>query len=278
VSTSLKSTGQNILKSLGLYHRVKTSFAYAVYWRFANPRLIEERENELAFFRRTLQGFKRGDLIFDVGANRGHKTDIFLRLGARVIAVEPDEFNQAVLRESFLRFRMSRKPVTILGYAVSDRAGVEMMWVDEPGSAKNTLNNKWVETLQDDASRFGERLQYGDKVEVKTITLDELIRTYGRPFYIKIDVEGHEPNVLRGLHTVVPYISFEVNLPEFKPEAIECVELLHILNAAGELNYTADCSRGLASATWFSKARFLTVLELCLEPSVEILWRAPAAQ
>lgn len=35
------------------------------------------------------QFVKSGDLVFDVGANVGNRTAVFLRLGARVVAVEP---------------------------------------------------------------------------------------------------------------------------------------------------------------------------------------------
>ena len=45
-------------------------------------------------------------MIFDVGANVGDKTDVFLRLGARVVSIEPDEANQEVLRGKFLRYRV----------------------------------------------------------------------------------------------------------------------------------------------------------------------------
>jgi hypothetical protein len=40
----------------------------------------------LTFYR---QFIRPGDLCFDIGANVGHKTEMFLSLGARVISVEP---------------------------------------------------------------------------------------------------------------------------------------------------------------------------------------------
>ena len=43
------------------------------------------------FYRKLLAGLQRDGLIFDIGANMGAKTDIFLRLGARVVSVEPDD-------------------------------------------------------------------------------------------------------------------------------------------------------------------------------------------
>src|SRR5262245_4899020 len=129
-----KAAVQNLLKRVGLYQRVKSSFAYDLYWRFADPRLLVDRTNEVNVFRQILQGLRPGDVIFDIGANMGHKTDVFLRLGARVVAVEPDRSNQDILRQNFLSLRVSKKPVIIVGKAVSDRNGTAIMWVDGPGS------------------------------------------------------------------------------------------------------------------------------------------------
>ena len=244
---------------------------------FANRRLLEDRTAEVEFYRKTLHGFRRGSLIFDIGANEGYKTDIFLRLGAKVVAVEPDEHNQKILKQNFLTYRLLKRPVTIVGKAVSDRSGAETMWIDEAGSAKNTLNRKWVETLRADSSRFGKSLEFGQKKEVETITLEELIRSQGLPFYVKIDVEGYEVAVLEGLKSPVPYVSFEVNLPEFKPEALHCIELLEGVAAQGDFNYAPDCQRGLTFERWLSKKAFVDVLNDCHEPCIEVFWRAPVS-
>ena len=265
-----------MLKSLGLYHRIKSSVAYDVYWRLANPALLAARDEEVAFFRRLLRGFQANDLIFDIGANQGQKTDIFLRLGSRVIAVDPDETNGRILCGNFLQNRLRKKPVLVVTKAVSDRSGIETMWVDKPGSAKNSLNSKWVETLQSDAARFGQTLEFENKVEVETVTLDELIRLYGQPFYIKIDVEGHEPSVLGGLSTSVPFVSFEVNLPEFLPEALQCLDLLHALEPLGEFNYAPECRGKMACDQWLGAKSFPNVLRGCHERSIEVFWRKPA--
>src|SRR4029453_18235955 len=100
------------------------------------------------------------------------------------------------------------------------------LWIDEPGSAKNSLSRKWVETLKGDEARFGHRLEFARQKKVQTTTLDELTISYGLPFFVKIDVEGYEPSVLRGMKRPVPFLSFEVNFPEFRAEGFECVELL----------------------------------------------------
>jgi FkbM family methyltransferase len=268
----LKGTVQNWLKRMGLYHRVRASSAYGLYWRCADASLLKDRGLEVNFYRSVLAGFKRGDTIFDVGANLGHKTDIFLRLGAEVIAIDPDPTNASILEQSFLRYRLSRKPVTIVSKAVSDRSAVATLYLDEPGSAKNTLSAKWVDILRHDATRFGHTMGFGETRQVATTTLEDLIKTHGSPFYIKIDVEGHEPEVLRGLWRPVPWISFEVNLPEFRNEGLRCIELLRNLSTTGRFNYVVDCKTGIVLPKWLGPDQFAATFKSCMEKSVEVFW------
>ena len=270
----LKTSMQGFLRRIGLYHRIKFSVLYDLYWTMADRNMIHKRAAEIHFYLTTLQGCKKGDLFFDIGANRGYKTDIFLRLGAQVVAAEPDSLNQEILRQSFLNYRLARKPVVIVGKAITDKIGSHVMWVEEPGSAKNTLNPKWVETLRTDKSRFGNNVEFVNKVEVETTTLEELVRLHGYPFYIKIDVEGHETSVLKGLRSVVPFVSFEVNLPEFRPEAFRCIEVLEKLSAGGRFNYTADVLHGLALEPWLPQGAFVDTFSKCEESCVEVFWRA----
>jgi FkbM family methyltransferase len=242
---------------------------------FANQRLLEERAKEVEFYKKTLQGFRKGNLIFDIGANAGYKTDIFLRLGAKVLAVDPDEANQEVLKQRFLKYRLTPKTVDIEGKAVSDAIAIKTMWIDVPGSAMNTLNPKWVQTLRNDPKRFGQRLDFGGEKQVETITLEKLMATHGVPFFIKIDVEGHEPSVLRGLNRPVPYLSFEVNLPEFKPEGLQCINILHEIAADGKFNYAVECQRGLMFEQWMAQREFRCVFEQCEAASIEVFWKTP---
>jgi FkbM family methyltransferase len=269
----LKLHVQKVLKRAGIYQRLKASRVYELYWSFADRSVIARTDREIRFYRELLEGFHRGCLVFDVGANHGTKTDIFLKLGARVVAVEPDRTNQQILKEKFLSYRLARKPVVIVGKALSDREAVATMWIDEPGSAKNTLSRKWVETLERDDQRFGQHHDFGKQIIVETTTLDYLIAQHGVPFFIKIDVEGHEPNVLRGLHSAVPFVSFEVNLPEFAPDGLECVELLGRLAADGKFNYaTGDYGNGLALPQWLDAPEFSRVLAQCADSSIEVFW------
>jgi FkbM family methyltransferase len=276
---TIKQSLQTISRRVGVYHRLQASSIYDLYWRIADKRLIEARNKQVDFYRSLLLGFQRADLIFDIGANHGTKSDIFLRLGARVVAVEPDELCQQILREKFQRFRITPKPVVVVGKALSDSVAETEMWIDGPGSALNTLSRKWAETLKTDKARFEHThstLDFSRHKTVETTTLEQLIDEHGLPYFVKIDVEGYEVAVLRGLKRTVPFLSFEVNLPEFRPEGVECIKRLAGLTPEGRFNYAADFERGLALGEWLDAERFLPKLERCTEKSIEVFWKTPA--
>jgi FkbM family methyltransferase len=197
----------SLLKKSGIYHRLRASFVYDLYLTLTNGKLLKDRNREAAFYRAVLNGFKRGDLIFDIGANIGDKTGTFLRLGARVVAVDPDDHNQNVLRQKFFRYRIRPKPVMVVGKAVGANVGVETMLVCAPGSVFNTLSKKGASMISEATNRpkqLSHAIEYKEKTIVETTTLDHLIEAYGLPFFIKIDVVGYELEVLQGLHRPVP--------------------------------------------------------------------------
>jgi FkbM family methyltransferase len=270
----LRQQAVSTLKRLGIYYRLKASHAYDLYWAIADKRVLEARNKEVSFYRSLVPSQDKACLFFDVGANVGFKTDVFLRLGARVLAVEPDEHNQSILQEKFLKRRLFPKPVTIIGKAVSDRVGSETMWTDGPGSPVNTLNRKWADAVANRGrDTYGNRrLRFSQRTTVETTTLEELILRYGRPAFIKIDVEGFELNVIRGLRCPVPCLSFDVYLPEFRPEGLECVKLLETLSSDGKFNYTAGCQNGFALERWLDATEFLEVLQW-YPKSIEVFWK-----
>ncbi|MGR9107678.1 MAG: FkbM family methyltransferase [Gammaproteobacteria bacterium] len=262
----------------GLYNRLKASAVYDLYWNIRDRKVLQARSREIEFYRGLLCGFHKGDLIFDIGANHGYKIDIFLRLGASVVAVDPDKVNQEILRQKFLSYRLSRKPVVLVDKAVSSCKGVQTLWIDEPGSAKNTLSRKWVSALKNDNTRFGKCLTFNQNAQIETVTLADLINEHGQPFFVKIDVEGHELDVLKGLRHPVPYLSFEVNLPDFREEGIQCIKVLGDLAADGVFNYSACLEKGLSLETWLEMSEFLTTFTQCSDKSIEVFWKTTFVQ
>jgi FkbM family methyltransferase len=259
-----------------LRHRLQSSFIRRVYWAVAKRDQLVARRQEEDFYRKLLAGMEPSGLVFDIGANMGEKTDVFLQLGSRVISVEPNDACRAVLRDRFLQYRFRPRPVTIVAKAVSDKIGTEQMLIDGPGSAVNTISRKWADELKEHKDEFKHGhygLDFSRTEEVETTTIDALIALYGVPYFVKIDVEGHELSALRGLQRTIPVLSFEVNLRAFRQEGIECVQVLRPLKQDAQFNYTADCSTGLALSEWLGPDKFCAVLNACTDESIEVFWK-----
>jgi FkbM family methyltransferase len=257
-----------------LLERARASRLYDAYWRIADPAVLLRRDEELAFYEALLEEGAKGAVVFDIGANQGAKTDVFLRLGASVVAVEPDELNQNVLYRKFHSYRFRARAVTVVPVAVTEVDGSDVLWVDEPGSGKNTLSQRWVDTLRSDDSRFGHRLNFAEQRRVATTTLDSLVARFGEPLFIKIDVEGAEVRVLRGLRRPIRYLSFEVNLPEFLDDGLECVAQLRRLESEYRFNYVRGAEMRLVLTEWLSADAFSEVLSSCPDASIEVFARA----
>ena len=156
-------------------------------------------------------------LCFDIGAYVGDKTQEMLDLGAdKVIAVEPHPESYYVLEQRF----KSNPKVTAVQRAVSDHFG----WGILTQPSANLLTLSTLNPLKWFTGRFA-GLTSAKEFKVKLTTLDALIKCYGLPDYIKIDVEGHEAVILRGLHRRIPWVKFEYS-SEFPKAMVECLRLL----------------------------------------------------
>ena len=88
------------------------------------------------------------------------------------------------------------------------------------------MDEKFIEEVKKD--RFS-NYNWDSYEEVETTTLDELIKIFGVPDFIKIDVEGYELNVLKGLSDPVRYLSFEYT-PELHDKSMMCVEQIESIS------------------------------------------------
>jgi hypothetical protein len=68
----------------------------------------------------------------------------------------------------------------------------------------------------------------------------------------------------------VPFVSFEVNLPEFRKDAVECIERLAEIAPQSTFNYTVECSEGMALPEWLERGAFRDAFACCDEQSLEI--------
>ena len=171
------------------------------------------------------QFIAEGDLCFDLGAHVGNRVRVWRRLGARVIAVEPQPNCLKVLR--FLYGREAA--VEIVASAVGASCGRTVLHSSSATPTLSTTAPDWVEEVKVGDSRFAS-IHWDTKVEVNVITLDWMIERYSEPKFCKIDVEGSELQVLQGLNQALPALSFEF-LPVSRERAYACIDRLEALGS-----------------------------------------------
>ncbi len=180
-----------ILASLGLLAWIKP-LAYAVTDR-CNLRSHQSLLNQIV---------RNGDLVFDIGAFYGSRTFVFASLGSRVVAVEP---NPVCLRLLQRRFGKNERVCIVPGIA-SNAEGETTVWIDDQVPEITSVHREW---LSSGPATPGTGL--ARPLNVRSRTLDSLIEEFGCPRYIKIDAEGHEQQVLQGLHRRCEFISLEIH-------------------------------------------------------------------
>jgi len=197
------------------------------------------------------QFLKTGDLCFDIGANMGNRTKIFLSLGVRVVVVEPQDQCIRFLRKQF----GENHRVVFVQKAVGEREGVSEMMISEE-HAISSLSAEWIETVQR-SGRFSE-FRWPEKQMVQVTTIDNLIHENGQPSFIKVDIEGYEYEAIKGLTRPVRGLSFEFT-PEFLDASYGCIHWLSRLGDA-QFNYTTGETMELVLPGWTHSEGMLKIL------------------
>jgi FkbM family methyltransferase len=147
-----------------------------------------------------------GDLAFDIGAHVGDRVASFRRLGAHVVAVEPQPALVRVLR--FLYGRDAA--VNIEPVALGRSPGRIELKLNLPNPTVSTASDAFVAAAK--GARGWEKQAWKRTIGVPMTTLDALVARYGRPRFAKIDVEGFEDEVLAGLTHALPALSLEFTI------------------------------------------------------------------
>lgn len=140
-------------------------------------------------------------VLFDIGANRGDAVKAGLDLGYdKIIALEPAP---RVFKDLVCNFIYSPSVVP-LKFAVSDTNDEIIEFYEALEDGLSSINIDWL---------TAEGMPYRGKefrtIKATTITIDRLVELYGEPDLIKIDVEGAEWSVLKGINSKYGKLAFE---------------------------------------------------------------------
>jgi FkbM family methyltransferase len=218
---NFESIWRRSLKGMGKYYQW-------LFWQQKNIPTTKMKKMQTLYG----QFVKEGNLCFDIGANMGSRVATFLMLKAKVVAVEPQQVCVEQLKKVF-----KKESVTIVEKGVGAKNEVKEFFLADD-SLISSFSQEWITGMKNE--HFSKNKW--DKVEqIEIITLDMLMQQYGVPDFIKIDTEGFELEVIKGLSNQVNALSFEYTLPDQNNKAMACLELLDQLYLGKiELNICRD--------------------------------------
>ena len=188
-----------------------------------------------------------GDTVFDVGALVGGRTIVFHRLGARVVAFEPQPARAAQLDRLAARLARSAKraaPITVVAAALADRAGTVPLYPVPRNPSLATICSAWAARAA--THEPFQRTRFGAPLAVDAQTLDQAIATYGVPDFVKIDVEGAEDRVIAGLSHAVARLSFEA----LSVNAVVALRAFDAVVALGCYEFARSTGESLVLSSW----------------------------
>jgi len=179
-------TSLTVLDKVVLKYRCSHGYEFYAraddYWRFAN-----HFEPKTTIF--MLRRIDENSVVVDVGAHIGIHTVHLAKSAKLVIAIEPEPRNYMLLKRNLKLNKV--KNVLALPIALSDRDGYTYLSVASSSGAH---------TLESPNSEVS-NVKFVDRVKVRTMTFDSLIKflKLSHVDLVKIDVEGHEEAVLKGM-------------------------------------------------------------------------------
>jgi len=168
-------------------------------------------------------------ILADIGANVGMYSIWAAKVGgARVWAFEPEAQNFALLNRNILLNGLGER-VRAYCVALSDRAGYSELHLS--GTDAGGSNHAYGEALDFKLEAMQAALVQG----CAGATLDELVGAgvLPQPSHIKIDVDGFEHKVLRGMEQTLRDAQVRSLIVELNPAIAEHVEIIAFLKSLG---------------------------------------------
>jgi FkbM family methyltransferase len=214
--------------------------------------LLPDRKGEKSRIEFYSQLIKKDDLVFDIGANMGNRIGPMLKIGARVVAVEPQK--ECI---KYLRLKFGNK-INIVDKALGTEQGIKELFVANTHNTISSFSHEWIDAVKT-SGRFP-NTDWNKKLQIEMTTFDEVIKTYGSPAFAKVDVEGYELEVFSGLSTPLKCLSFEYTVPEQTDKVLACINKLSQISSAIECNYSKGEQMKFAMDRWITVAEMINLV------------------
>jgi FkbM family methyltransferase len=189
--------------------------------------------------------------------HRGEDTAFYLRKGFEVVAIEANpELREEC--ERLFRDDIAAGQLTIVGKAISHSAETISFFVNEKNSNWGTTNPRWVRRNEARGAKSHE-------VQVEATTINEVLRQFGTPYYMKIDIEGADSLCLSGLvhaEERPEYVSVEASATSIKDTFAQ----LSLLDRLGYTKFKIVPQRTIADQRCPNPAREGVFVDYRFEP------------
>lgn len=204
---------KNLFKSLLGINNIK--FIKSWFKGSKQKKLIKKRQEFYSQF------LEPSGVFFDIGANYGNRIEPLIKEDIKIIAVEPQE--ECI---KFLNKKYGHR-ITILQNGVGEKTETKLMHISTNANILSSFSKDWINSTKE-SGRF-KNIIWNETRAIEMVTLDYLISNYGSPCFIKIDVEGFELEVLKGLTQSVKALSLEYTVPERQNALLDCLFYLNTL-------------------------------------------------
>lgn len=157
---------------------------------------------------------------FDIGANKGQSIEVLLKKGYEyIVSAEAHPHLGPHLKQVYA----ADSRIFVVNKVICEHQKGQLFYPSNADTI-STTNHEWITK-----SRFRNNYVWYSPTMIESTTLDCLIKEHGEPDFIKVDVEGGEREVFKGLTKCDAKIAFEWTEELFDDIVEESINLLKLL-------------------------------------------------